>query len=197
MSAHFLNSVIDLRAGIQFLNTMDLPSLRFTTSKRLCMKIWIVEVGEPLPLEHCHNRPYRYSQLFDKLSSRGHDVIWWASNFSHQHKEKIITDSDKITIGANKSIRLINMPAYKSNLSVMRVVSQAITGVRFYRAISKENPPDLIVSAYPVIEMAFFSVFFSYKKRIPVIVDVQDLWPDIFVGIKSFLKKMQYDLKTE
>tara|TARA_B110000003_G_scaffold161238_1_gene161318 strand:+ start:25886 stop:27118 length:1233 start_codon:yes stop_codon:yes gene_type:complete len=154
------------------------------------MKIWIVEVGEPLPLKGCNNRPYRYSQLFDKLSSRGHDVTWWASNFSHQHKEKIISDTDEIILDTNKSIRLINMPAYKSNLSIMRVVSQAITGVRFYRAISNENPPDLIVSAYPVMEMAFFSVFFSYKKRIPVLVDVQDLWPDIFLGVKNSFKKM-------
>ena len=154
------------------------------------MKIWIVEVGEPLPLKDSNNRPYRYSQLFDTLALREHDITWWASDFSHQHKEKIISDTNPVRFNDNKSLHLIKMPAYKNNLSVMRVLSQIVTGIRFYKTILGKTPPDLILSAYPVMEMAFFSTLYGKKNKIPVIIDVQDLWPDIFLGVKNPFKKI-------
>ena len=43
--------------------------------------------------------------------------------------------------------------------------------------------PDLILCAYPAIELSRAGVQFANKIGVPVVVDIRDLWPDIFVEI--------------
>ena len=48
---------------------------------------------------------------------------------------------------------------------------------------------------FPPIEWSLIAVFYSYLKSIPIVIDVKDLWPDIFWDkedmnslIKEFIK---------
>jgi hypothetical protein len=49
------------------------------------MKVWIVEIGEPLPVEH-DVRLLRYGLLTKELAKYGHEVVWWTSSFSMLQK---------------------------------------------------------------------------------------------------------------
>ena len=40
------------------------------------MKIWLTQIGEILPLQ-ANSRMMRVGYLAERLSLRGHDVIWW------------------------------------------------------------------------------------------------------------------------
>ena len=51
----------------------------------------------------------------------------------------------------------------------------------FVRCAKKTPIPDLIVCSLPTIELSFEAVKFGMLHNIPVIIDVRDLWPDIFV----------------
>ena len=49
------------------------------------MKIWLTEIGEPLPID-AGARLMRCGLLAQTLASRDHDVTWWASTFDHARK---------------------------------------------------------------------------------------------------------------
>ena len=56
------------------------------------MRIGIIEIGEPVPLEE--NVRFHRSLKFAKfLASKGHEVVFWTSNFSHASK-KFLTKDD-------------------------------------------------------------------------------------------------------
>ena len=44
--------------------------------------VWLVTIGEPLPVE-AGSRALRCRLLARELARRGHDVIWWTSDFDH------------------------------------------------------------------------------------------------------------------
>ena len=47
------------------------------------MKIWLVKFEEELPIDEDF-RPRRMSMLAEELVGRGHSVVRWASDFSHE-----------------------------------------------------------------------------------------------------------------
>ncbi len=59
------------------------------------MNIWLIQIGEPLPLE-AGVRKMRTALLADKLLERGHSVYWWASAFEHQRKKWISNTNQKV-----------------------------------------------------------------------------------------------------
>ena len=52
---------------------------------------------------------------------------------------------------------------------------------RAFERIAPDQPrPDVIICAWPTIDLAFAAVKFGRAHKIPVILDIRDLWPDIF-----------------
>jgi glycosyltransferase involved in cell wall biosynthesis len=45
----------------------------------------------------------------------------------------------------------------------------------------RAEQPDIILSGFPSIELSFAAVRYGKKRGIPVILDVKDMWPDIFL----------------
>ena len=42
------------------------------------------------------------------------------------------------------------------------------------------DPPDAIIVSLPTLELALEAVNYGKMRNIPVIVDIRDLWPDVF-----------------
>ena len=48
------------------------------------MNIWLVTIGEPIPVEDNKLRLHRTGILFESLySSKKNNVTWWTSNYNH------------------------------------------------------------------------------------------------------------------
>ena len=159
------------------------------------MRIWFTEIGEPLPIEE-NVRLHRYGMLTKALSSRGHEVVWWTSSFSHAPKKHVVNhDSELIVDGV--TIKLIKGPGYEKNVSLQRIRHQKHFAETFYQR-SREYPlPDIIISPVPTIETAEMAVRFSREHKIPILIDIRDEWPDEFVDLaprplRSFIKLLLY-----
>ena len=50
----------------------------------------------------------------------------------------------------------------------------------FQRLAPKQPRPDVILCAWPTIDLAYGAVQFGRAHNIPVVLDIRDLWPDIF-----------------
>lgn len=168
------------------------------------MKVWIFAASEILPLSKANNRLLRAGLIGKYLNDNNHDVTWFSGTFNHFEK-KHLYDYD-IVVELNKSYRLnlIHSIGYKKNISLSRIIDHKMMGIKLKNKIKKLEKPNLIYAAFPTVEFALEAVKYGKKYNVPVIVDIRDLWPDIFehnlTGIIKFCSKpyVKYlDYKTK
>ena len=148
------------------------------------LKIWIFQTGEPLFCDGSDIRPMRAINLASQLISSGHDVEIISSQFYHQKK---IHRRRKLSNKKSKSIKhketLIWSPGYKSNIGIMRFLDHFILSANLFIylvfRLFKERP-DIFYIGYPPVDWSFSSIFVSKIFSIKSILEVSDLWPDLF-----------------
>jgi len=145
------------------------------------MRIWVVRASEPMPFQP-GVRLWRCGELSQRLADAGHDVTWWQSTFDHVNKVHLFDGPKTIKVQPGYTIRLLHGPAYKRNVSISRLINYGVLGRRFAEAIETMEPPEVILASMPTMEMALVAVRYGKKHGIPVVVDIRDLWPDIFIN---------------
>lgn len=145
------------------------------------MKIWFVEIGEPLPVE-TDQRPHRYGNFCRYLAARGHSVTWWASGYSHMPKKHFVEETKKIEI-FGYTLWMIKSKGYNKNVSVDRILHNKKFAKDFYELAQSEDKPDVIVCPIPTIENASVCLKLSKQWRIPIVADIRDEWPDELINL--------------
>ena len=145
------------------------------------MNVWLVTVGEPLPTDQ-NQRLYRTGMLAQMLVDAGHDVCWWTTSFDHNHKRYRVNANTTLHKDGVR-LELIHGPGYRRNVSVKRLYDHHVVARRFSLLAEREVPPDVIVSSYPTVELCYAVQQYANRHRIPTIMDIRDLWPDIFIDV--------------
>jgi glycosyltransferase involved in cell wall biosynthesis len=146
------------------------------------MRIWLVKIGETLPVGQDDKRLLRTGLLSKALANDGHDVLWWTSTFDHFKKKQLFKEDTDFNYLPNLRISLLFGKSYKRNVSIDRIQDHEIISEKFKKRIEEEtNKPDIIVCSYPTIGLAYQCIIFGKKYNIPVLIDIRDLWPDIFI----------------
>lgn len=174
-------------------------------------RIWLVKIGETLPIGTNQKRLLRTGLLAAILSKDGHEVTFWSSTFDHFNKKHHFSDDKDIITEDGYRLKLLNGKAYYKNVSIDRVINHTQIAKKFKEQIYKEvNKPDIIVCSYPTVELAYECVKYGKKLGIPVFLDIRDLWPDIFfqellpgplkkialAGFNKLFRKHSYALKN-
>jgi glycosyltransferase involved in cell wall biosynthesis len=144
------------------------------------MEIWLLKIGEILPLGG-PSRKLRTAVLADTLVERGHRVLWWTSSFDHFQKKWIFERDEDFYIREHYRIRALKGCGYARNISPARLLDHRLIAHKFKRQAPTLPKPDAIVTAMPAYDLAYQAVTFAKKHSVPVIVDIRDQWPDIFV----------------
>lgn len=144
-------------------------------------RIWVLEIGEPLPLEE-NVRLHRYGQFTHFMAEQGMDVTWWTSSFSHAPKQHFV-DEDCVKDYGKAKIQFIKGPGYPRNVSFARIKHNHHFAQRFLELAETYQRPDVIIAPIPTVNIAKAAVEFGKKHNIPVILDIRDLWPDELVDI--------------
>lgn len=145
------------------------------------MKVWILQTGEPLHVDLDIQRPMRAMNLANALTQKGHEVIIWSSDFNHFTKKHRYNKFSSIKIDKNLTINLLPSLGYKNNVSVRRLFDHAQLALNLRKHLNGSELPNIAVIGYPPIESAWTLTNFLTKRKIPVILDVKDAWPDILV----------------
>lgn len=143
--------------------------------------VWVIQPGEPLPWGDAPTRPYRSALLCRELGRRGHDVVWWTSSFDHFTRRQWQGPPRVSDAVEGVSVHFVRSPRYRRNVSLGRLVNHAVLARRLgacFRA--QPRAPDVILSSFPPIETTATACRFAARERIPVVVDVRDLHPDVF-----------------
>ena len=155
------------------------------------MFVWILQTGEPLNCDGGQLRPMRAINLSKVLVSKGHKVEIISTRFFHQEKRFRKNIKNKNINGIIET--LIDSPGYKSNISFGRIIDHHILSFNLLlNLLKRKDKPDIMFVGFPPIEWSLVAVFYSYFKSIPIVLDVKDLWPNIFWDkeeINSFKKE--------
>lgn len=154
------------------------------------MNIWLITDGEILPTVN-NAKKMRTWRLGEALSQRGHDVIWWSSNFFHIKKEKVSEDNIDVKINDNFKAKLIDAGVYKKNISLKRIIHHRKLAKYFYKEALKQEKPDIIVVSLPSLELVEKAVRYGETFSVPVIIDIRDMWPDIF---RDYFKNLLFKI---
>ena len=145
------------------------------------MRIWLVTIGEPVPVqEGTRDRLHRTGYFARFLADHGHEVTWWTSTFDHFRKKHLFGEDVTLKLGPNLRVRLLSGCGYRNNLSLARMRDHRQIAKKFASEAIAETRPDILVAALPTIELSLESVRFGEREGVPVVLDMRDMWPDIF-----------------
>ena len=147
------------------------------------MKVWLIQTGEPLPIDGENIRLFRAGMLAQLLASRGHSVVWWTSTFDHFTKKQRFRKDTVVDMSDRLRLRLLHGMPYKKNISLRRIANHRAIAKRFSKSAKREKKPDIILSSIPPIMPCVQAVKYGKKNDLPVVVETRDLWPDLFVDL--------------
>lgn len=141
------------------------------------MRIWLLTIGEPLPVDGPDERLFRTGILAQTLARRGHEVTWWTSAFDHVRKRFRAPETSSVSWeGVDAEIVLLRGTGYARNISLQRMRDHRAVAREFARLASGRPLPDVILCSIPIVELATEAL----KVGPPVALDCRDMWPDIF-----------------
>ncbi|MBM4077364.1 MAG: glycosyltransferase family 4 protein, partial [Planctomycetes bacterium] len=150
---------------------------------QLPLNVWLITVGEPLPIDGAGDRLLRTGILAERLRRLCHQVVWWSSGFDHIRKRHREPRSGSIDIDSGYQIQLLESSGYRTNVSFQRMLDHRQLAFAFRRKAPTCERPDVILCSWPTLELCDEAVTFGRLNNIPVILDVRDMWPDVLVNV--------------
>lgn len=157
-------------------------------------RIWLITVGEPLPNSSQAARLLRTGLLAGVLAERGHEVVWWTGSFDHTSKRfwpEAGVDRCGSATDPGYTIRFLQSTGYQRNISIARLRDHAAAAASFTAQAKASEPPDVILCSLPTLELCEAAATYARAQRVPLALDVRDLWPDVFyTALPTFLRPL-------
>jgi UDP-N-acetylglucosamine:LPS N-acetylglucosamine transferase len=146
------------------------------------MRVTIISAFDPIPGDDA--QLIRYASLAHIFAKENHQVDYFTSSFFHLNKiQRKFTKWQDPQFQSNISLHIIKTNSYKKNISLFRLINHYIFAFSLkikFRSLVKTQKPDLVIVAFPPVMSAYHIVNVCNKNQIPVVIDVQDLWPEAF-----------------
>ncbi len=148
------------------------------------MKILLVNPFDKIPGEQF--RDQRYTVLYNKLRVN-HQVLWISSDYHHW--THTVRKTENIPYNDKPNLILIPVIKYKRNIGITRLLSHLMFSLRAIGKLKEIGfKPDLIICVAPVEAMYLFTSY-ARKRSVRIVLDVLDLWPDLFIKPFPYLTK--------
>lgn len=144
------------------------------------LNVWIVSDGEPLPTDEGKVRLRRMGMLSEILYQMGHEVHWFSSSFHHYKKEQRSNNDKDISVEENLTIHLLKTKGYSKNVSIERISHHRELSRKFSSNTKAYEKPDIIIATMAPLELSKAVIEYGEHNNVPVVIDIRDLWPEIF-----------------
>lgn len=126
----------------------------------------------------CESGPSRFYDIAMHFVEAGYDVECITTSFQHFKKsprnKKLILEQ-----GYPFKITFIDAPSYKKNVDIRRIISNKVAADNLKKYFIKHvNEYDVVYVAIPANNISAMVTSICKKKEIPVVVDIEDLWPE-------------------
>ncbi len=154
------------------------------------MNVWIVNHYAIPPSMGGLVRHYYFSKYLQK---KGHSVKIFTSSKIHNTDINMIKDKSLYREEMEDGVEytFVRSKDYKGNGMdrIINMVDFPFKLLRTLRNFYKKKKPDVIYASSPDLLVAFVSVVFGKWKKIPVVVEVRDLWPESVVAYNRMSAK--------
>lgn len=154
------------------------------------MNVWIVNHYAIPPSMGGLVRHYYFSKYLQK---KGHNVKIFTSSKIHNTDINMIKDKSlyKEEMEDGVEYTFVRSRDYKGN-GLDRIINMIDTPFKMQKAMRcfyKKEKPDVIYTSSPDLFVAFFALLFGKMHRIPVVVEIRDLWPESIVEYNGMSRK--------
>lgn len=122
----------------------------------------------------------RYRQLAEMMAKSGAFDLEVITSMFYQRTKKMRKNLAELTRGLPYKVTFIEEPGYKKNISFSRLRTSQIFAKNVMLYIKKHVKPDLIYQVIPTLDVAYNVACYAKKNNIPLVIDIQDLWPEAF-----------------
>lgn len=154
------------------------------------MNVWIVNHYAIPPSMGGLVRHYYFSKYLQK---KGHTVKIFTSSKIHNTDINMIKDKSlyREEIEDGVEYTFVRSRDYKGN-GIDRIVNMIDLPFKMWKAMKqfwKKKKPDVIYTSSPDLFVAFFALLFGKRHRVPVVVEIRDLWPESIVEYVGMSKR--------
>jgi len=146
------------------------------------MRVSIISAFDPIPGDDA--QLIRYASLAQVFAQHNHQVDYFTSSFFHLNKtSRTFSNWQDPVYEKQILLHLVKTNSYPKNISLLRLLNHYLFAVRLknkFRHLISGQKPDLVIVAFPPVLSACNLVKLCNKNNIPVVIDVQDLWPEAF-----------------
>lgn len=144
------------------------------------MRVWLIKAAEGIPFDPSE-RLARIGSLAKFLSEHGHEVVWWKSTYLHGEKRYYTNKYLVKKVNKLETVVLLHSKiSYKKNVSISRIIHYKLLAKELKKHVEEFDRPDIILCAWPTADFASVAIEYGNRYDVPVVLDVRDMWPDIF-----------------
>lgn len=143
--------------------------------------IWIVSLFEPTPVDN--TRPMRYMGIADAAIKAGHRITHFSCTFRHSTKVQRFEQNHEVQVRDNYELVFVHARRYQKNVSMERLRSHADFTRNLKGILEGRRKPDAVLVALPPLSHARYLTEWGKANNVPVIVDIIDPWPDVFLRL--------------
>ena len=147
------------------------------------MNVWLLKISGVWIEPGQKKRLYRVNMLAEALASRGHHVTWFNSVFDDVKKCNRDLVDGELRCNEYVTIKGLQGCTYTKSRSFCRLLHHRQTAMSFRRLAVEQQPPDLIYSSWPTIDLAWEGVRYARAHNIPMVMDIRDLWPEVVADV--------------
>jgi len=147
------------------------------------MNLWIVIAFDPIPGVDNTTRMLRYGTLAERALKAGHQVTFWTSTFDHFSKKQRAETDEIRRLESGLVIQFLRGETYESNISLARIRHNRTIASRFLKLAPDHQPPDIVFAGIPCLELTESAAVYCAEKKIPLIADIQDIWPEVYLAV--------------
>ena len=154
------------------------------------MNVWIVNHYAIPPSMGGLVRHYYFSKYLQK---KGHTVKIFTSSKIHNTDINMIKDKSLYREEMEDGVEytFVRSRDYKGN-GIDRIVNMIDLPFKMWKTMKqfwKKKKPDVIYTSSPDLFVAFFALLFGKRHRVPVVVEIRDLWPESIVVYNKMSKR--------
>ncbi len=165
----------------------------------------MISAFEPTPLDNV--RPMRFMGIADAALEKGHRITFFTGSFNHFNKtQRYHSTTYRSVVKHRYELVYIHSRPYTRNISYRRMVAHLDLANKLMAEIkSRKDLPDAVFISFPPISTVHKIIQWGEEKKIPVIVDIIDPWPDVFLKVfpgafrgtaKSLMSPFYHKLKN-
>jgi glycosyltransferase involved in cell wall biosynthesis len=141
------------------------------------MRIWFISPHDAIEGEVWGQR-HALSSV-KSLAAAGHEVTYWATNFSHVLKK---FRSEGLSESTQDGVKTILLPtrSYNKNVSFSRIASFKDYSDALRVHGNSQPKPDVLIATLPTPFVDQAVTDLSRKYNAPLIAEFRDLWPELF-----------------